>query len=316
MISAIIVAKNAEKYIIPCIKSIINQFDISDNWELIIVDGISSDNTKNLAISYLQNMNVKYSIIDNPHELLASGWNMGIKVAKGEFVVRPDAHAELLDGYIKNGVEILNNYPDLVGVGGTLITVSDSNIGNLIATVLGNPVGVGRSLFRTGVSENTYTETAVYAVYRKKLFNEIGYFNEELSRNQDIDMHQRILKSGYKLITAANMKANYYSRTSISKFVKQGYYNGFWVFKSNAYHLNHLIPMCFVLSILVLVLLSIKLTGLFLFVYFILVMIAYLLFSKVYNILKLPLLGLLTFTLHCSYGVGTIIGGVSRLLKL
>ena len=47
---------------------------------------------------------------------------------------------------------------------GVLITKSETYTGNMIAKVLSNPIGVGASLFRVGVKEDTYSDTAVYAV--------------------------------------------------------------------------------------------------------------------------------------------------------
>lgn len=308
MISAIIVARNAEKYIISCIKSIIKQFDEEMNWELIIVDGLSSDKTKILAEEYLNPLSIKYLILDNSKKTLASGWNLAIKVSKGEYVIRPDAHAELLDSYIMNGVEHLESNYELAAVGGTLITHSDSLMGNLIATVLSNPIGVGRSLFRTGIKSDTITETAVYAVYRKSIFNEVGYFNEDLKRNQDIELHQRITRSGYKFLTAANMKVIYYSRNTVSQYLKQGYQNGYWVMKSNAFHLNHLIPGFFVISIILAPVFSLKFLGLILLLHLFTAFISYACISKIINPIKLLVLELLTISLHFVYGFGSIVG--------
>lgn len=53
---------------------------------------------------------------------MASGWNKAIQLAKGEYIVRPDAHAELLEGYIRTGVEYLRENDEIAAVGGTLIT--------------------------------------------------------------------------------------------------------------------------------------------------------------------------------------------------
>ena len=218
MVSVIIVVRNAEKNIIACIDSVLNQFKEGEQWELIIVDGLSVDKTRKIVIDYLKQKNILYRIENNPQKTIASGWNKAIRLAQGEYIVRPDAHAELLEGYIKVGVEYLRKNDAIAAVGGTLITKANSVIGRMIAIVLSNPMGVGRSLFRIGVTKDTYTSTAVYAVYRKSIFNIVGGFNEKLNRNQDIELHQRIVKAGYKFLTSARMKAIYHSRTTFYKF--------------------------------------------------------------------------------------------------
>jgi putative glycosyltransferase len=142
-ISVLIVTRNAEKHILSCLKSIINQFPDNNGWELIIVDGMSKDKTRKIVEDYLKDKGVEYRVVDNPRFTLATGWNLGVSVAKGDYVVRPDAHAELLDNYILNGVAHLDKEPELVAVGGILITKSENLIGEVIAAVLSNPVGIG-----------------------------------------------------------------------------------------------------------------------------------------------------------------------------
>jgi glycosyltransferase involved in cell wall biosynthesis len=315
MVSAIIVARNSEEYIVNCIQSIINQFKEGESWELLLIDGASTDTTKQKSSKFLKATTVKYRIIDNPQKTLATGWNLGVKEALGEYVVRPDAHAELLDGYISKGIEKLKKNDLLAGVGGTLITKSQSFLGRLIAIVLSNPIGVGHSLFRIGVTQDTFTNTVVYAVYRKRIFEELGGLNEDLERNQDIDFHKRILNSGYKLLTANNMKAVYYSRTSIKKFLIQGFQNGYWIMFGESRHLNHLIPMFFVIFMIAVFLLCFKFFITFIFIHFLASILSFSFISNIYNPIKLFILWGLTFTLHIVYGFGSLVGFYKKLFS-
>ena len=298
MVSVIIVVRNAEKNIIACIDSVLNQFKEGEQWELIIVDGLSVDKTRKIVIDYLKQKNILYRIENNPQKTLASGWNKAIRLA----------HAELLEGYIKVGVEYLRKNDAIAAVGGTLITKANSVIGRMIAIVLSNPMGVGRSLFRIGVTKDTYTSTAVYAVYRKSIFNIVGGFNEKLNRNQDIELHQRIVKAGYKFLTSARMKAIYHSRTTFYKFLQQGFWNGYWIIKSNSFHINHLIPLIFVLSLIMSYLIAPFLFYAILLFHLVLGFIAFIWKSKVYSPLELIILESLAISLHLMYGVGSLYG--------
>ena len=308
MVSVIIVVRNAEKNIIACIDSVLNQFKEGEQWELIIVDGLSVDKTRKIVIDYLKQKNILYRIENNPQKTLASGWNKAIRLAQGEYIVRPDAHAELLEGYIKVGVEYLRKNDAIAAVGGTLITKANSVIGRMIAIVLSNPMGVGRSLFRIGVTKDTYTSTAVYAVYRKSIFNIVGGFNEKLNRNQDIELHQRIVKAGYKFLTSARMKAIYHSRTTFYKFLQQGFWNGYWIIKSNSFHINLLIAVIFVLSLFMSYLIAPFLFYAILLFHLVLGFIAFIWKSKVYSPLELIILESLAISLHLMYGVGSLYG--------
>lgn len=314
MVSVIIVTRNSEENINNCIQSIINQFTHSLSWELLIIDGGSIDKTKEKAIEYLKSTDIKYRILDNPQKNLATGWNLGIKEAKGKYIVRPDAHSELLADYITNGIKKLEIDDKLAAVGGTLTTKSKTFLGKLIAFVLSNPIGVGYSLFRIGVTFDTYTNTVVYAIYRKSIFEEIGGLNESLERNQDIDLHKRIIGAGYKLLTAKNMKAVYYSRTNIKKFLNQGFQNGHWVTRGNTRHFNHLIPMLFVVFMILISFVNLKFFFTLVFFHFLISILFFVCYSNVYNPAKLFILWILTFSLHTFYGFGSLWGIYKRLL--
>ncbi|PQB07820.1 hypothetical protein BST83_12150 [Polaribacter filamentus] len=248
-ITVIVVVRNEENYIINCIKSIERQFSQNDTWELIIVDGISSDNTKLRAKEYLSNQNYNFLILDNLKRTLAPGWNIGIKHSKGKYICRPDAHSKLHNNYIKEGLR-LHSVIDAAAIGGVLSTKSKGYWGEIIKEALSLKMGVGNS-FRS-LKSSGYTDTAVYAIYDANIFKKVGYFREDLIRHQDNEMHKRISESEGKFYTSIKMSADYYCRDTIPKLLKQMYNIGKYlpdVFFDNALSLRHLVPLLFVLFI-------------------------------------------------------------------
>jgi len=324
-VSVLIVVRNEESYIIDCIKSIENQFVNTElNWELLIVDGVSEDNTISIAKSYLQSRDFSYSILSNPKKTLAPGWNIGIIESRGEFVVRPDAHATLHDSYINNGILFLRENHDIIAVGGILDTKAKGFWGNIIKVALSSKVGVGNSSFRTGVKSGI-SDTAVYAVYRKKIFNQVGYFNEKLVRHQDNDMHKRIKNEGGKFYLNVNMKADYYCRDSYKKLMNQMYNIGRYlpdVMFDGSLSIRHLIPFLFCFSLMTGVLLSHlvhsifgKLTLFVLLFYFFIITL-----ESIYRVIinkKIALLlniGIIP-SIHFAYGIGTFVGLIKKKFK-
>lgn len=323
-VSVIIVFRDEENYIIECIQSIESQFEQTKlNWELILVDGDSKDDSKKLAEEYLQKKTFIYQIISNPQKTLATGWNLGIKAAQGKFVVRPDAHSKLHEGYIAAGIETLKIKDDVTAVGGILETKARGFWGNIIKVALSSRVGVGNSGFRTA-TQSGYSDTAVYAVYRREIFDKVGLFNEKLVRHQDNDMHQRIKKAGGKFYMNVDMKADYFARDSLKKLLRQMYLIGFYlpdVMQKRAVGLRHMAPFLFYLSLLFMILLTfsipafVYLWSLQLFLYLFIIFTDSLIKaiqqkspSLLLNFIIIPLI-------HLMYAAGTFTGFLRKAIK-
>ena len=103
------------------------------------------------------------------------------------------------------------------------------------------------------MSDNAgYADTAVYGLYRKSIFDEVGYFNEKYARNQDLQMHSRIRKRGGKFYFSPEIRCEYYARNTIEKMIRQAFENGIWnmvLLKEDPAGLSirHLVPFAFVI---------------------------------------------------------------------
>jgi glycosyltransferase involved in cell wall biosynthesis len=323
-VSVLVVFRDEEDYIIECIRSIEEQFEHNElNWELILVDGDSRDSSTERAQDYLKHKDYPYQILHNPKKTLATGWNLGIKAAQGSYVVRPDAHAKLHNGYIEKGIANLKAKEEVTAVGGVLDTKAKGYWGNIIKVALSSRVGVGNSGFRTA-TQSGFSDTAVYAVYRKEIFEKVGYFNEDLVRHQDNDMHQRIKKAGGKFYMNVEMKADYYARDSVKKLLRQMYLIGYYlpdVMGDGAVGMRHLAPFGFYLILVIGLLLSLLhplfayLTALQMGLYFLVIAMDSLV--KVFQ-QKKPSLLLNIFiipAMHLFYAFGTGNGLIRKILK-
>jgi glycosyltransferase involved in cell wall biosynthesis len=255
VITLLIVVRNEKDYILKALNSLLNQTYPKKSTEIIIVDGMSNDGTREIIrekITELQKAGIDIKMIDNPKHILASGWNIGIKSSKGDVVCRIDTHSEICSDYVEIGIrELLNRQKErVVCVGGVLENIGEGIIGGAIADLFSSKFGMGNSAFRTGVKEPKYTDTAVFGLYWKWIFDKVGYFDESLRRNQDIDLHDRILKAGYRFLTHPSMKIKYYVRNTISGLIKKAFGDGYWVIASSKSYLRHRIPLYFVLYLL------------------------------------------------------------------
>ncbi|MAR58321.1 MAG: hypothetical protein CMP44_04935 [Rickettsiales bacterium] len=327
-VSIIIPILNEVMHIEKCVFSVINSTKGIEDMELILVDGGSTDGT----LEILKNLSNKYpfiKVLHNEKKMIGAGINLGILESRGKFIVRLDAHAIFPDRYIETLVgELERQDESVVNVGGILTTLpsEDDQIAQAIAITLSSRIGVGDSPFRVGkIDKPKFVSTVPFGAYRSEVFDEIGLFNEDVPRSEDLELSQRIINSGKKILMIPGVSSTYFSRADIRSFILQQFDNGRCVTKEHRgivsfYKLRHIIPLIFTSYLLALIILeSIFFTALspLLNLFILSPMIAYatLIFStglyySIFN--KKPvqffLVPLILFLLHSSYGIGSIYG--------
>ncbi len=325
-VSVLLVTRNEQDYIEKALLSLINQTYSKKNYEIIIIDGESTDNTLKIVNELIANNMtdmLDIRILNNPKHILSAGWNIGIKEAKGDYVVRIDAHSEVDSDFIEKNVMTISRIKDAVCVGGKLTTMSLNWDDDIVSKVLSSPFGVGNSSFRISDTAG-YADTAVYGLYKKTVFDQVGYFNEQYVRNQDIELHSRIRGAGGKFYFNPEIHSVYYSRNTVKKMIKQAFGNGKWNMvllknQSSAVRLRHLVPFAFVLFLIAATALGFACKALWWLELSVVVlhMVLGLVFgakktNKISEIIRMPFLFLI---LHVSYGAGYLAGILIKIDK-
>ncbi|MDR2928725.1 MAG: glycosyltransferase family 2 protein [Cytophagaceae bacterium] len=271
-ISVVLPIRNEEKFIEATLSAIARQNYPNTLLEILISDGMSTDSTKEIVYKFKNsNTNLSITLIDNPEKIVPYGLNRAIRVAKGKLIVRMDSHSVYPDNYIETLVDALYEH-DADNTGGVVETVPYRNTVkcHAIATALSHPMGVGNSYFRIGSSKVREVDTVPFGCFRREVFDKIGFFDEELIRNQDDEFNGRMINNGMKILLIPNVIVKYFARDSFSKLYKMYYQYG--LFKpltvkklGKVPTLRQLIPMLFVLFLLGGALLSLFLKPLWLF---------------------------------------------------
>lgn len=326
LVSFVIVAYNAEKFLNNSLECIKKQDYNHKNIEVILVDSNSSDNTKKLLNEFKeeqQNNFHRIEVLDNPKRTLPCGWNVALKEVKGEVVLRVDAHTFFDDNFITNNVQAIEDGENIVGGKCISVTQQDNWKEKLLLIAEESIFGCGIADFRRK-EEKEYVSTLAFAMYRKKVFDEVGPYNEKLARTEDNEMHYRMKQKGYKFLLSPNIKSYRYARSDLKGMIKQKYGNGKWIgitlrYCPKCFSIYHFVPFLFVLGIIFSAIMAN--IGLPIFAY--LLTGAYLLFN-IANIILITiknkfsitylLLPFIFFALHFSYGIGTVIGIIKGLL--
>ncbi|HEV2117513.1 MAG TPA: glycosyltransferase family 2 protein [Terriglobales bacterium] len=259
VVSVIIPMRNEQLFIEGCLRSLLQQ-DCTLPYEIIVVDGRSTDHSREI-VRRMEAEHDKIRLLHNPAGIVPTAMNLGISEARGEFIVRADAHSSYPSHYLQTCIELLNS-TQADNVGGQAVTVpAGAGLGaRLVAALLTSPFGVGNSYFRTATCEG-YVDTVPFGAFRKELFNRIGLFDETLGRNEDNELNARILKAGGKVYLSSRLAFSYFPANSFLKLLAQTYRSARWhmftVHRQNgSMRARHFVPAAFTAALLVLLALS------------------------------------------------------------
>jgi len=253
-VSVIIPCRNEEEFTRDCLNSIVSQDYPKENLEVLVVDGMSEDKTREILREY-SNKYPFIKLVENPKKFTNFAFNIGIKKAKGKTIMIMGAHAGYEKDYISKCVRYLKEH-NADNVGGIIKTQPSKNtiFAKAIAYCLSNIFGVGGSYFRTGSKEPRLVDTVFGGCYRKEIFDKIGLFNENLLRSQDMELNIRLKKAGGKILLAPDTISYYYPSSTLKDFFLHNIKDGVWAilplrFVKFPLRLRHYIPLILVLTL-------------------------------------------------------------------
>ena len=321
-VSVIVPCRNEERYIDGVIRNLLDQDYPKDKMEFIFVDGKSSDKTRQIIESFKKDFSF-IKILENPAQVVPHALNLGIEEAKGDIIVRIDAHADYPRNYISLLVDKLEQHSaDNVGTSLETVPYDDSALSGAIACAFSSIVGVGSSTFRVGADVEKQVDTVPFGCFRKEVFSRFGLFDEELICNQDDEFNGRIIKNKGKIVIIPSLIVKYFARKNLKSvarmFFQYGYFKPLVAKRlGSPATLRQLAPPLFVIFLLLLVGLSFNskiftvLLLAFASLYVMAVcslMLPTLKKKSLFSIRTLLLSPVVTFVMHASYGVGYILG--------
>jgi glycosyltransferase involved in cell wall biosynthesis len=224
-VSIVMPIRNEERYIERCLDSILDNDYPNDRYEILVIDGMSTDRTREIIKAYSE----RYSyvkLLDNPKKIRVTANNVGIRAAKGKIIVSMDAHTLYARDYIRQCVNRLQA-TGAANVGGHQAAVGEDYVTKGIALAVSSPLGIGDAEFRYLYKEK-WVDTVYLGTWYKKTLEEIGLFNENCGRVGDYELNYRLRKAGGKILLSPTIKCQYFVRGSLLKLAKQYFTNGIW----------------------------------------------------------------------------------------
>ena len=256
-LTVVIPCRNEKNFIGDCIRSIAENDYPKERLEVLVVDGMSDDGTRD----ELKALGERYSflkVLDNPKRVTPVAFNIGVTSARGDLILIMSAHAAYDPNALRLSAEYAAKYPEAGNVGGVwrIHPRGTGLMEKMICAALSDSFGVGGAKYRTVEDgQPRWVDTAAYGCYRREVFQKVGLFNEALVRGQDMEFNLRLKAAGGKTLLVPQIVIHYFARSNFPSFCRHNFQNGLWAIlpflhsSIRPVSLRHLVPLAFAVSL-------------------------------------------------------------------
>lgn len=199
--------------------------------EVVFVDSMSTDDTRD-KMERFKNIGYGFrnvSVVQCAKRNQAFSWNAALMTAKGDVIIRVDAHARIPRNFVSRNVYNLRQGENVVGGGRPNITSGVSPWKLTLLAAEDSLFGSSVASYRRPPTQKEYLDSLFHAAYRREVIQKVGGFNENLGRTEDNEFHYRIRMAGYKLCCCPDIISYQHSRNDLRGMIRQKYSNGRWI---------------------------------------------------------------------------------------
>ena len=186
--------------------------------EVIVADGGSTDGTRE-RLNKLAAENSHIAWIDNPAKLQSAGLNAIIRVARGDVIIRFDAHCEYASDYVRQSVTALRE-TGAWNAGGSQRAKSENTFQRAICAALRSRLAMGGAAYRQPGAEG-FVDTVFCGAFRREAFETAGAYDSAAITNEDAELNQRILTCGGHIYLSPKIISHYFPRRDFRAIARQ-----------------------------------------------------------------------------------------------
>jgi cellulose synthase/poly-beta-1,6-N-acetylglucosamine synthase-like glycosyltransferase len=228
-VSIIVPCYNEQATIRQLLDAVLAQTYPRSQMEIIIADAVSRDNTRDLIELFRRgHPDFPLRIVDNERRNIPAALNMAIRAARGDIIIRLDAHSWPNSDYVERCVQALEQGKGS-NVGGVweIRPGGQGWIAESIASAAAHPLGAGDALYRLNPRPGA-VDTVPFGAFRRELIDQIGGFDESLLSNEDYEFNVRVRRSGGIVWLDPQIRSTYFARASFRELIRQYGRYGFW----------------------------------------------------------------------------------------
>lgn len=197
--------------------------------EVVIADGLSADGTRAEIASFMAaHPDLSITLVDNPRRLIPVALNLAIQHARGDILLRLDAHSIPYPDYVERCVADLEaGLGDNVGGVWEILPGGESWLARSIAVAAAHPLGVGDAAYRHA-TRPAYVDTVPFGAFKRELLALVGFFDENLHANEDYEFNARLRQRGGRVWLNPAIRSRYLARATLLGLARQYWRYGFW----------------------------------------------------------------------------------------
>lgn len=221
-ISIVVPVRNEARHICATLEMLLDQDYPPDRVEILVVDGMSQDRTRELVQLYVDEGS-PIRLLENPRIWSSAARNVGVLAARGDLVVVIDGHCELPDRlHLRSLAEAFAaSGADIVGRPQPLTVRNASPCQRAIALARASRLGHHPDSFIYSQTDQFVPAQSVGAAYRRDVFQAIGYFDEQFDACEDVDFNHRADLFGLRCFLATKARVHYHPRPSLRSLFRQ-----------------------------------------------------------------------------------------------
>ncbi len=263
LVTIIVPCRNEQTTIRLLMEAVYRQTYPRDRLELVIADGMSSDQTRAEITRFSDEFpDLKISVVDNPRQAIPTALNTALRSARGEIILRLDAHSVPAEDYVARSVEALEQGKG-ENVGGVweIRPGRPGLVAAAIAAAAAHPFGVGDALYRY-TTRAAEVDTVPFGCFWKHTLEKLGGYDETLMTNEDYELNTRIRRQGGQIWLDPAIRSVYFARSTFGALARQYWRYGYWKTQMlrrypGTLRWRQALPPVFVVSLLGLAVLSI-----------------------------------------------------------
>ncbi len=229
IVTLVMPVRNEEAYLRTCLDSIVATTMPAEQLELLIYDGDSTDRSREIIGEYIAR-HPWIALHPNPERFQSYAFNRGVAAARGEFLIRLDAHTVYAADYIGECLRLLRT-SGAANVGGVQRSVGTTPVTRAIAAVVSSPFAAGDAKYRYA-TEPTLADTVYLGAWRTETIRTLGGMRVEWLVNEDYELNIRLREAGGTILVSPSIKCEYAVRPGLRPLARQYFRYGMWKVKT------------------------------------------------------------------------------------